>query len=335
MENLLEMPSDFSYYLKEISEDSRFEVSILNPNDFNGNLLFKTIQMAKYIRAINPDILYLTLWQGYYNLVLAKLLRLINCKIVIWAYTRLLGEKKRILRPFFKYFFYSKIDRIYMMSENHTKSALEFGMVKESQITTLSRGADVKWYSQFVKDKNDKGFSLIATGKDHRDYVTLGKACEETQTKCLIITSPHKRCIEAAKLFENSDYVRFEIMENAYSLAPRMYIVEQVAKASVLAICCEELPYGAGYTNIVESLSFKIPILQTRNPDVHIDPEREGIGYSISPYDLDGWKEKINLIKDEKIRTKMSEKIQLMLNGEYNSKTTAEFIKNDFISITT
>ena len=31
----------------------------------------------------------------------------------------------------------------------------------------------------------------------------------------------------------------------------------------------------------------------------------------------------------------MSEKIQLMLNGEYNSKTTAEFIKNDFISITT
>ena len=334
IENLFEMPSDFSYYLKEISEDNRFDVCLLNPNDFKGGIFKRTLRMAKFIRTIKPDILYLTLWQGYNNLVLAKLFRLINCKIVIWDYTRCMGQNNFFLRFFFRNFFYNQIDRIYMMFENHTKSAIEKGMVNESQIITLSRGVDIKWYSQFVNENKTTEFSIIATGKDHRDYLTLGKACEETRTKCLIITAPHKKCIEVAKLFEQSEYVRFEIMENAYSLSPRRYILEQVAKASALAICCEQLPYGAGYTNIVECLAFKIPILQTKNPDVHIDPEIEGIGYNIQPYDVEGWKEKLNLIKTEKIRIDMSEKIQLMLNGEYNSKTTTEFIKNDFIRIT-
>jgi len=333
IEHLRSLPSNFSYYLTEIEKDPRFEVHLLNRDHFSGNKLTKTLRMVRYIKKKKPDILYLTLWQGYNNLVLAKILGLIKCKVAIWKFTYCMGGAIFITRFFFRYLYWPSIDRIYMMFDNHTEDALMKGLVKDNQIVTLSRGADIEWYGDFQKDMTDQPFRIIATGKDHRDYFTLGKACEETKTQCDIITFRHKPCLEAAELFKGSKYVHFTFMDNGYSIESYKYVVGEVSKASAMAICCEKLPYGAGYTNIVECLAFKIPILQTLNPDVHLDPEKEGIGYSILPYDLEGWKEKLTLIKDKRIRSEINNNIQRLLAGEYNSNATTEYIKNDFIQM--
>lgn len=333
IEHLRKLPSNFSYYLTEIEKDPRFEVHLLKPQNFKGDIFIRTLKMAKYIRAIKPDILYLTLWQGYNNLVIAKILGLISCKIAIWKYTYCKGGSNFITRCFFKKIYWPCIDRIYMMFDNHTEDALKNNLVKESQIVTLSRGVDINWYSRFTKGDRINGFRLVATGKDNRDYLTLCEACDATKTPCEILTINYKPCVEAAEKYKNSKYVHFTFMENGYSLESYNHIVEEVSKSSVMAICCEKLPYGAGYTNIVECLAFKIPILQTLNPDVHLDPEKEGIGYSILPYDVESWKEKITLVKDESIRKKMEDNIQRLLDGEYNSNITTEFIKNDFINL--
>lgn len=333
IEHLRALPSNFSYYLTEIEKDSRFEVYLLNPNGFSGNMIVKTLKMCQYLRKLKPNVLYLTLWQGYNNLVLAKIFGLINCKIAIWKYTYCIEGSNPLSRFFYKKTYWPCIDRIYMMFDNHTEDALQKQLVKSEQIVTLSRGTDVEWYSKFQKKYDEDSFLVIATGKDHRDYFTLGQACEETKTQCKIITFKHKPCLDAAARFKDSRYVHFEFMENGYGVEPYCYLVDEVSKASVMAICCEKLPYGAGYTNIVESLAFRIPILQTLNPDVHLDPEKEGIGYSIEPYDVEGWKEKILLLKDDKKRQEISENIQRLLDGEYNSKATTEFIKEDFIKL--
>lgn len=327
------LPSNFSYYLTEIEKDSRFDVSIINPNDYSGNILTQTLKMIRHIRKVKPDILYLTLWQGYNNLVLAKILGLINCKMVIWKFTYCIEGSNAITRFFFKHIYWPSIDRVYMMFDNHTEDALLKGLVKDSQIVTLSRGTDIEWYASFLKDNTNKPFKIIATGKDHRDYITLGKACEQTRTQCDIITFKHKPSLEAAESFKESKFVHFTFMEDGYSIESYNYVVEEVSKASAMAICCERLPYGAGYTNIIECLAFRIPILQTLNPDVHLDPEKEGIGYSILPYDIEGWKDRIEQIKKDDIRIQMKENIQKLLDGEYNSMTTVEFIKNDFIKL--
>lgn len=335
IEHLRDLPSNFSYYITEIEKDPRFEVNLLNPNDFNGNLIVKTLKMVRFIRSINPDILYLTLWQGYNNLVLAKILKLIQCKIVIWKYTYCIEGSNVLAKFFFKRLYWPSINRVYMMFDNHTNDALKKRIVSNDQIITLSRGSDLIWYSKFEKKKHDS-FYVIATGKDHRDYFTLGKACEETQTKCIIYTYKHKTCLEAAEVFKDSDYVHFVFVENGYSIESYRHIVDEVSNASVMAICCEKLPYGAGYTNIIESLAFKIPILQTLNPDVHIDPEKEGIGFNIQPYDVEDWKKKIIFLKNnDEVREKIRMNIKRLLDGEYNSKATTKFIKDDFIKITT
>ena len=103
---------------------------------------------------------------------------------------------------------------------------------------------------------------------------------------------------------------------------------------SILAIPCERREYGVGYTNIVEALPYYIPILMTHNPDIHIDLEKENIGYLIEPYDVETWKEKIIYLKQhpEVIET-MSKHAKKLTEGEYNAQTTASYIINDFIRI--
>ena len=338
-EHLLALPSNFSYYVKELMEMQEFEVELLNPDDYKGNGIVRTLKMARAIRKMEADILYLTLWQGYNNLVFAKIFGLIHCKIAIWKYTFCIDSNNPIKHFFFKHIYWPSIDKVYMMFDNHTEDALRKGLLKDKQVETLSRGVDLDWYSKFANNKSDGQFMVIATGKDHRDYFTLGRACEETKTQCHILTGKHQTCIDAAYKFRESQFVHFtfidELFGNVYGLEAYNYLTKEVSKASVMAICCEKLPYGAGYTNMVECLAFRIPILQTLNPDVHLDPEKAGIGYSIQPYDVDGWKKRITMLKeDDGLMAKMSDNIGRLLENEYNSKVTTAFIASDFKKIT-
>lgn len=73
----------------------------------------------------------------------------------------------------------------------------------------------------------------------------------------------------------------------------------------------------------------------THNPDIHIDLEKEGIGYLIEPYDVESWKEKISYLKEHQtVVEEMSMHIKELIGGEYNSRTTAEYIINDFVRLT-
>ena len=89
-----------------------------------------------------------------------------------------------------------------MMFDNHTRHALSHNIVKDCQITTLSRGTEVEWYQKYLIPQKDN-FLVMATGKDSRDYQTLSEACEQTQTNCHIITRRHESNIKAAEKFKN------------------------------------------------------------------------------------------------------------------------------------
>ena len=128
---------------------------------------------------------------------------------------------------------------------------------------------------------------------------------------------------------------QFTFMEDLHINNEYEYIMQQQGQASILAIPCERRKYGVGYTNIIEALPYYIPILMTHNPDIHIDLEKECIGYLIEPYDVEAWKEKIIYLKQhpEVIET-MSKHAKKLTEGEYNARTTASYIMNDFIRIT-
>jgi glycosyltransferase involved in cell wall biosynthesis len=330
-----EKPDNFTYYIKSIMNSNLTDVHLLNPLSLQKeNSIQALITLVKTIKNINPDILYLNNLQGLNKLVVLKRIGILKCKIVAWKYTYCKEYSNPIKNWCTKYFYWKGIDKIYMMFDNHTHHALTHNIVKVHQITTLSRGAEIEWYQKYLKPQKNT-FLVMATGKDSRDYQTLSEACEQTQTNCHIITRRHESNIKVAEKFKNSQYIKFTFMEDLHIANEYEYIMQQQGQASILAIPCEKRKYGVGYTNVVEALPYYIPILMTHNPDIHINLEKEGIGYLIEPYDVEAWKEKIIYLKQhpEVIET-MSKYAKKLTEGEYNARTTASYIMNDFIRIT-
>ena len=311
---------------------SDVRVSLLNPTVvMKGRKgILASIKLIRELNRIGADVVYLNLLMGISDLQIARALGFLNSKIIGWKYTYCLSFSN----PFFNYltrkFYWKGVDYCFMMFENHTNDALKKHIIEPEKIETLTRGCEVEWYRKFTSGEQEKGeFSVIATGKDNRDYETLCKACEDTKTKLRIFTRKHSNCVIVAKKYTDSEYVDFVFMEdlNISTSEEYEYINHQMSKASVLAICCEKRPYGVGYSNVVDGLSFGIPILMTTNPDCHIDTEKEGIGYMIQPYDVESWKKRILQLKNNKeICNRMSVNIQKLINFEYNSQTTANRI---------
>ena len=109
------------------------------------------------------------------------------------------------------------------------------------------------------------------------------------------------------------------------------YIMAELGNASMIAIPCEEKDYGVGYTNAIEALPYCIPIILTYNPNMHLNPEKEGIGYVVQPHDVKTWEHRIEFLKHHpKVCMEIVKKIETLISNEYNDKTTAQYIINDF-----
>lgn len=331
---ILNKPDNFNYYTKSMIRSNSIDMHLLNPLSLRkANGISSLITLAKAIKALKPDILYLDNLQGLNKLVVLKRLGILKCKIVAWKYTYCKEYANPIKNYFTKFFYWKGIDRIYMMFDNHTDHALARGIVKDYQITTLSRGVETEWYQKYLQPQKQQ-FLIMATGKDSRDYQTLSVACEQTKTNCHVITRRHESNIKVAEKFKSSQYIKFTFMEDLHIENEYEYIMQQQGQASVSAIPCERREYGVGYTNVVEALPYSIPILMTHNPDIHVDLEKEGIGYLIEPYDVDTWREKILYLKSHpETMDAMGKRIKCLTKGEYNSQNTADYIINDFIRI--
>ena len=306
-------------------------VSLLNPTVImEGKGIWGTIKLIKELNKIGADVVYLNLLMCISDLQIARALGLLNSKIIGWKYTYCLSSSNSLLNYLIRKFYWKGVDYCFMMFDNHTDDALKKHMIEPERIETLSRGCEVEWYKKFIANNQEKDeFSVIATGKDNRDYQTLCKACEEIKIKLRIFTRKHSSCVMAAKQYADSKYISFVFMEdlNLSSSQEYEYINRQMTKASVLAICCEKRPYGVGYSNVVDGLSFGIPILMTINPDCHINTEKEGIGYMIQPYDVETWKKRILYLRNNKdVYNRMSANIKRLISSEYNSQTTADRI---------
>lgn len=328
------LPSNVSYYVKRFYENPNWDIKLLNPNEF------KNIgALAIAIWKMSPKILYIDNLQGLNLLIVLKQLRLLKCKVVVWKYTECTYYTPSFFGLFKNYllknFYWKGFDRIYMAYDKHTEHAVTKKIVKPEQIVTLSRGVNESWYQQFMIDSSaEREFTVIATGKDNRDYFTLCKACEETHTPCLVLTRRHPANVEVCTLFTKSKSVKIVFIEDLHLKNEYKYIMEQVGKASILAIPCESVPYGVGYTNEIEALPYHIPILVTRNDYAHLLVEKEGIGYEIPLHDIDAWKEKIQYLKlNPEVLSTMSENVRKLINQEYNDNTTTQFIVSDFLRL--
>lgn len=333
-EQIQDKPSNFAYYVKNMLSDKRLDVRLLNLRNVVTKKRIRGVwQLVNAINNEKPDIVYLTGLMGLNNIVVCRALGLLHCRIFTWKYTFCATGRNKVVHFILKNIYWKNISKIYMAYDRHTEKALQDGIVKPNQIVTLSRGVEYQWYEKFIdKSTKDNDFTVVATGKDNRDYDTLCAACEKAQVKCYVYTRKHDSCLKAAKKFANSKYCKIVFMEDLHVTDEYEYIMQQVGKANVLAICCTDVPYGVGYTNVVEGLPYCIPILITSNPNAHLDVEKEGIGYNIALYDIDDWAAKLKYLKEHpEVRTKMANNIERLIKSEWNDSVTSSFIINDML----
>ena len=81
--------------------------------------------------------------------------------------------------------------------------------------------------------------------------------------------------------------------------------------AECIAICIPlsgEAEDTCGYTNMLEAMAMRKPVLMTRSGSLHIDPESGGFGKLIEPKDSKGWASVMNeLIENKEIAQTLGE----------------------------
>jgi glycosyltransferase involved in cell wall biosynthesis len=144
---------------------------------------------------------------------------------------------------------------------------------------------------------------FLATGKTSRDYKTLVEGVKKVNAELRII-GPNQQKPES--LPPNVNWL------DTSSEPPDQTIDYPTLKewyAQCIGVC---IPlYGdrddtCGYTNMLEAMAMRKPVLATKSGCLHIKPEPDGFGMQIKPQDSTGWTVAMNhLLKDHEKALKM------------------------------
>ena len=141
---------------------------------------------------------------------------------------------------------------------------------------------------------------FLASGKTGRDYETLIKASQLTKIEIRII-GPNKQ--KPATLPINVRWIDTSANPPDQAID---YPTLRNWYAECIAVCIPlsgEAEDTCGYTNMLEAMAMRKPVLMTRSGCLHIDPESGGFGKLIEPKDRKGWASAMNELVDNRERT--------------------------------
>ena len=137
---------------------------------------------------------------------------------------------------------------------------------------------------------------FLASGKTGRDYHTLVNAAYKTEAEIRIIGPKHQK--------------PFHIPENVIwidtSSNPPDQAIDYPTLKEWYAQCsgiCIPLSGDAddtcGYTNMLEGMAMRKPVIMTRSGCLHIDPASRNFGMLVEPGDSQGWSDAMNRILND------------------------------------
>ena len=137
---------------------------------------------------------------------------------------------------------------------------------------------------------------FLATGKTHRDYETLVKAAKEVSTEIRIIGPSNQKpnvIPSNVKWVDTSKFPPDQAID--YPTLREWYAQSIVTVCIPLSGDAEDT---CGYTNMLEGMAMRKPILMTKSGCLDLDPERQGFGITIKPDDPKDWVLAMNSIEN-------------------------------------
>ena len=155
---------------------------------------------------------------------------------------------------------------------------------------------DLKLFDGAPPKKHPQKPFFLATGKTYRDYVTLVNAAKEVAAEIRIIGPSNQK---PKDLPSNVNWI------DTSSNPPDQAIDYPTLRewyAQCIAVCIPlsgDADDTCGYTNMLEAMAMRKPVLMTRSGCLHINPETDEFGIQIKPRDAQGWINAMNLLHEE------------------------------------
>tara|TARA_B100001093_G_C26858391_1_gene1028596 strand:+ start:6927 stop:7952 length:1026 start_codon:yes stop_codon:yes gene_type:complete len=170
---------------------------------------------------------------------------------------------------------------------------------------------------------------FLATGKTGRDYETLVKAAYTTKAEIRIIGPNDQKPSEIPR----------NVMWIDTSINPPDQAIDYQTLKEWYALCTAvciplngDVDDTCGYTNMLEAMAMKKPVLMSRSGCLQIDPESRNFGMLIAPQDYHGWSESMNrLIDDSTFANSFGERAREIVEKEFKIERFNREV-NSFIS---
>jgi glycosyltransferase involved in cell wall biosynthesis len=218
-----------------------------------------------------------------------------RAKLVSWVFRRPKSTSDKTLDPYS-----SKNLRSHAGFLCLTSNAEE-SFSKHSHAKFLPWCVDLEMFDGKPSRESVKSPFFLATGKTGRDYQTLIKGADSVEAELRIIGPKNQRISSLppnVKWLDTTEDPPDQAID--YPTLREWY-------AQCIGVCIPlsgDADDTCGYTNMLEAMAMRKPVLMTRSGCLHIDPESGDFGRLISPKDSNGWKESMNelLHNDAKVQ---------------------------------
>lgn len=228
---------------------------------------------------------------------------------------------KRLRERIIRYIYRHGIDTVLFFNNNTYNESREYGKLGITEFST-DWGVDLDFFQSFTnQQKNAPSLDFIyTTGGTGRDFNTLIMAFNEIDFK-LKITTKHKKLDSICPpniVIDNSvtpglDSVG-KIRHDYYnSLAIAIPLLKTLDKNTI------------GVTVLMEAFAMGKPVISTVNPMYPFDLEKEKAGFYVDYNDVEGWKQCINyLINNKDEAREMGERGNYLCRKKYNYNLFSE-----------
>ncbi len=198
-----------------------------------------------------------------------------------------------------------------------------FFKVPETKLSLITWGIDLSFYQvsgelkyqDNLIEKDETGF-VVSAGKTYRDYNTIIKAFQKINYNLKIYGAENLAYgipdIPSNVIISNK-YLSFEQLIKEYEKAYAIAIPLDISRNSAQTVT------QIGSTSLLEAMAMGKAVVMTRNRQIDIDIQKEGIGIFVEPEDVEGWKQAISYLLEHPQETKeMGKRARSLCESTYS-----------------
>ncbi len=201
---------------------------------------------------------------------------------------------------------------------NTVKTQLENEFdVPEENLSLVEWGVDLPFYDGIRENHalGDEPAFIVSAGKTYRDHDTLVQAFIETDFSLRIYCS-EKSAPTIPHVYPNIRVQYNHPTQNAISFQE---VLVEYKKSYAVAIPLKDTSNLAGLTSLLDAMAMGKAVIMTRNQQIDIDIEKEGIGIFVEPGDVEGWKQAIFYLLEHPQETEeMGNRARSLCESRYN-----------------